>query len=157
MIIPVHALFSHNKMIGSKIIAQGTKHLAPGESKCSHVALLVNNRWVHEATMKSGVRVLSYDLWSKINEEVARMELNPREYQEVADLFRDIMGRKYDWPGILFLGLCIIGTFFGLKLPEKNKWESKNKYFCCEVLAYLTNRCYSMMAPIQILRSLRAK
>lgn len=155
MIVSVHALFSSNNMIGSKIIANGTRHLAQSTPKCSHVAVLINNRWVHESTMNSGVRVISHGLWLDHNEEVARVELAPREYQEVADHFRDIKGRKYDWVGIVFFALAVIPTFLGLPLPKKNRWQDKNKFFCCEVLAYLTDRCYSMMAPIQILKELR--
>jgi hypothetical protein len=154
MVVTLDAIFSHNDMIGSKIIANGTKHLAKRQAPCSHTALLVNKRWVHESTMKSGVRVISYDAWSTVNTEVARAELKPRSYQEIADLFRDIKGRGYDWLGITFFTLAIIPTFVGFKLPKKNLLQDKNKYFCCEVLGYLTRRCYSMMSPVQIAKEL---
>lgn len=156
MIVAVHALFSSNNMIGSKIIAKGTKHLARGTEECSHTAELVQNRWVHESTMHSGVRVISYDVWSKVNTEVARVELTPRPYQELADRYRQIKGKKYDWLGILFFTLAVIPTFIGFKLPKKNLLEDKNKYFCCEVLGHLTGKAYSMMSPIQILKELRS-
>jgi hypothetical protein len=142
-------------MIGSKIIAKGTKHLAPDVPECSHVALLVQNRWVHESTMKSGVRVLSYDKWLSVNTEAARVQLDSQEYQNIANGYRIIAGKKYDWKGILFFTLAIIPTFLGFKLPKKNLWEDPKKYFCCEVLGYLTLHGYSMMAPCQILRSLK--
>jgi hypothetical protein len=154
MIVTVYALFSHNKRIGSKIISKGTKHLAPDMSETSHVSVLINDRWVHEAT-GVGVRVSSYDLWKTIHTEVARVQLESKEYQVIADKFREIKGKKYDYPGVFFLALCIIPTFLGFKLPKKNLWESKKKFFCCEVLGFLTGIYYGMSAPIQILGTLK--
>lgn len=149
MIVTVHALFSHNDMIGSKIISKGSKHFCPDMPETSHVSVLINGRWVHEAT-GAGVNVLSYDLWKTIHTEVGRVQLKNREYQEIADQFRLIKGKKYDYPGVFFLGLCVIPTFIGLPLPSKNLVESRDKYFCCEVLGYLTGHYYGMSCPVQI-------
>lgn len=156
MIVSVHALFSHNEKIGSKLIANGSAHLAPAQPKCSHVSVLINNRWVHEAT-GAGVNVLSYDLWKTIHTEVKRVQIEDRDYQEIADQFRIIQGKKYDYPGVFFLGFCVIPTFVGVPLPKKNLLESKNKYFCCEVLGFLTGQYYGMSCPIQIIDSLVKK
>lgn len=156
MIVTVDAIFSKKNLIGSKLIALGTKHLVSEiKDTPSHTALLVNNRWVHESTGHTGVRVISYTEWSKINKEVARVKLKSIAYQKLADLFRDIKGKKYDFLGVLFLGICIGLTFFGIKLPKRNILESKNKYFCCEALGYLTNHYYGMSAPVQILQKLQ--
>lgn len=155
MIVKIHALFSHNELIGSKIISHGTKHLVKDCPLTSHVALLINNRWVHESTGYTGVRVISYDKWKEINTEVARIELGEIEYQVVADKFREIKAKKYDYLGVIFLGLCIVPTFFGKSLPKENKWESKEKYFCCEVLGFLTGHYYGMSSPVQILDRLK--
>ncbi len=156
MIVAVDALFSHNHMIGSKMIANGTSFLSPKMPKTSHVAILINKRWVHESTGHSGVQVMSYDLWSKYHTEVYRVGLPDMEYQTVADLFRSILGKKYDYLGVFYLGLRIAAKLiFNLNIPEENKWESSNKFFCCEVLGYLVDKNYDMMAPVQILESLR--
>lgn len=157
MIVTLDALFSHNNMIGSKVIALGSKHLAKHLPNTSHVALLVNKRWVHESTGHSGVRVISIDKWKTINTEVARIELQPKTYQQIADKYRTIQSKKYDYLGVFFLALSIIPTFFGLGLPKKNLWEDKNKYFCCEALAYFTGQDYSMSTPVQILQKLMDK
>jgi hypothetical protein len=156
MIVSIDILFSHNNMIGSKLIVWGSHHLAKEIPKTSHVALLVNKRWVHEAT-GAGVHVSSYDLWASRQTEVARVEQCPIEYKELADQFRMIQGKKYDYPGVFFLGLAIIPTFFGFDLPKKNLWESKNKYFCCEAVGYLTGHYYGMSSPVQILKALNGK
>ena len=154
MIVKVHALFSQNDKPGSVLIAKGSKHLEPDMPECSHVSLLVNERWVHEAT-GSGVNVISLDKWKKIHQEVERIELPSCEYQEIADQFREIKDRDYDYPGVLYLGLCVVATLVGKKLPIVNKWQSWDKYFCCEVLGYMTGQDYSMCCPNQILGKLK--
>lgn len=158
MIVTVHALFSSSPLIGAQIISKGSAHLVPEiKPTPSHVAMLINNRWVHESTGKNGVAVLSYDLWKTIHKEVGRVQLESRQYQEIADKYRDIKSKKYDYLGVLFLGLSIIPTFLGFKLPKRNLWESKDKYFCCEVLGYLTNMDYDMSTPVQIFQMLKNK
>ena len=155
MIVKIHALFSNNNMIGSKIISHGSKHLVKNQPLTSHVAILVNDRWVHESTGHTGVRVISYDKWVQLHNEVDRVELGEIEYQVIADKYREIKEKKYDYLGVIYLALCIIPTFLGISLPTSNKWESKEKYFCCEVLGYLTGQYYGMSSPVQILEKLK--
>jgi len=155
MVVKVHALFSHNNMIGSKVISNGSKHLEPNLPKISHVAILINERWVHESTGHTGVHVVSYDLWKQHHTEVYRIELKSREYQEIANKYREIKTKKYDYLGVLWLALCIIPTFFKFQMPSHNQWQDKNKYFCCEVLGYMTGQDYSMCCPNQILGKLK--
>lgn len=158
MVVSVHALFSKNDLIGSRLISCGTKHLSPSINNTpSHTALLVNNRWVHESTGHSGVRVISYDKWKEINKEVDRVYLFDKEYQEIADEYRKIKDKDYDYLGVVFLGICIFLSLFRFKIPNKNPLENSNKYYCCEVLGYLTNEDYDMMAPNQILALLYKK
>lgn len=163
MIVTVDALFSSSPKIGARIISGGTTHLAPNIKEApSHVALLVNGRWVHESTGKAGVAVISYDLWSKLHKEVARVPLPDREYQEIADQYRKIKGKKYDYLGITFFAIALIPSFFayhifGAKnfmLPKVNRFQNPNKYFCCEALGSLLGKCYSMRAPVQVLSEL---
>lgn len=157
MVVTLDALFSYSPKIGAKIIAQGTAHLAPSYPKTSHVALLVNGRWVHESTGKAGVQVVSYDVWAKVHHEVARVSIAAREYQEIAEKYREIKAKKYDYLGVFYLAYCIFLSYFGATLPAKNIWENSKKYFCCEVLAHLTGKYYGMSAPVQILADLSKK
>jgi hypothetical protein len=157
MKVSVEVLFSSNSKLGSRIIACGTAHLAPTvKEKVSHTALLINSRWVHESTGHTGVRIVSYDKWRSTQTEKARIKLADQEYQQLADHFRTIQGKKYDYAGIIFFCIAILPTFIGFKLPKKNLLESKRRYFCCEVLGKLTGHYYGMSAPIQILERLRA-
>lgn len=155
MKVKVHYLFSRNKKIGSRLIAWGTGHLQDVPTTPSHIAVLVNERWVHESTLETGVRVISYSKWLEINEEVAKIPCAQvyREYSEIKTIYKGIKDKKYDWLGVTYFG-CKIGLnkFFGTKIPSKNKWEDPNKYFCCEAAAILTGISdSSMKAPVDMM------
>lgn len=151
MLVSVDALFSRSNKIGALAIAAGTAHLASSiKPTPSHTAILVNGRWVHESTGKSGVAVISYEKWGQLHKETARISLPSRQYQELADIYRTMSSKKYDYLGVLFFALAIVPTFLGFKLYPKNLFESKNRYFCSEALGKLIGRYYSMHAPVQI-------
>lgn len=156
MIVDIDILFSKKCKIGSMIIAKGTKHLAPNVSECSHVALLVNNRFVLESTLDKGVHVSSYNKWLSENIQVDKIYYGQIDYKEIAYLYRFINEKKYDWLGLIYLALNIIPTFFNLPMSSENKWECPNKYFCTEAVGYLTNEYYGMTTPNQILNQMRS-
>jgi len=155
MEVKVHYLFSNNNKIGSKIISWGTKHLTDREDVPSHVAILVNNRWVHESTLESGVRVISYKKWLEINKEVAKVpcKQEKRNYSEIKTIFREIKDKDYDYLGVCYLGLALgANKLADIEIPKDNKWEDKNKYFCCEAVEKLTGvESTSMDSPVQVL------
>jgi hypothetical protein len=154
MVVSVHALFSKSSKIGARVIASSTAHLSSDiKVPVSHTAVLINDRWVHEAT-GSGVHISSYDLWKIEHSEVGRVSLQSVEYQQIANKFREIQGKEYDYIGILYIAIRLLPTFLGFKMPKKNKWESSKKYFCCEVLGFLTNKYYGMSTPVQIMDDL---
>lgn len=155
MIVTVDVISSKNKKIGSHIIARGTKHLAPFEKTCSHVALLINGRWVHESTGKTGVRVLSLNKWLEHNTLIDKVRIGIEDYTRIKNIFNCIKNRKYDFMGLLYFSLAIIPTFIGFKLPKKNRFESKNKYFCCEAVGYMTGQYYGMSAPVQVIKLIK--
>ena len=156
MKIKVHYIFSKNKKIGSKIISWGTNHLEPNisdEDTPSHVAILVNERWIFESTLESGVRRIAYEEWLKINREVGKFESKEdKTIEDVLHLFRQIKDKKYDYKGIIFFGWRLfLNKAFKTPIPKDNKWQSKDAYFCCEVLGTLLNIEYEMTAPVQIM------
>lgn len=156
MVVTIDYLFSKNYKIGSKLISWGTKHLTNIEDVPSHVAILVNNRWVHESTLDSGVRVISYSEWLNINIEVKKITGKPTEYRVIKNIFKDIKNKKYDWLGVTYLGLCLIpNKAFNVKLPAVNKWQDNDKYFCTEAVEKLIglSDC-SMKSPVQLLNEL---
>lgn len=158
MKVKVHYLFSKNHKIGSKFICWGTKHLVKQE-ECSHIAILVNNRWVFESTLETGVRIVSYSKWKEINIEIDKIPCiqTHREYSEVKKIFKDIQNKKYDWPGILYLGFYIfLNKYFKINIPKINKWQNNDKYFCCEAVEKLTGiNSTEMRVPIQILEEFK--
>lgn len=152
--VSVHYLFSKNSKIGSKIISWGTKHLHPEvEDTPSHVAILVDERWVIESTLDSGVRVIPYKKWRGINKEVAKVPCRqPWTFPEIKKLFKPLKDKKYDYKGVTYFGLRLAANkAFKTEIPKKNKWETKNRYFCCEVMARMTGVDYQMTAPVGVM------
>lgn len=161
MKVKVEYIFSRNKKIGSKIISFFTRHLAPHiEPTPSHIAVLINSRWVHEAVLSDGVRVLSYQKWLSINEQThkipcARGEV---EYGIVKKFIRDMKGKKYDYLGVIYFGIQILKQLlFKTKIPSINKWNSENKFFCSELVGKLSGIDYQMTSPTQIADKLECK
>jgi hypothetical protein len=157
----VHYLFSKNNKIGSKLISWGTKQLYNTEKTPSHIALLINERWVFESTLFTGVRIITYDRWKDINEEVAKYQCpkDNTEFSTIKNLYREIDQKGYDWLGTCFLGVYLaLNKFFGITIPQKNYWENENKYFCCEVIAKLTGvNDYAMKAPVNLMVELEGR
>ena len=152
--VKLHYLFSKNKKIGSRLIAWGTKHRYPELKDIpSHVAILIDEKWVFESTLESGVRVIGYKKWLEINTQVEKIPCTQdRTYEEVKDMFKSIKDLKYDWMGVLYLGLNLVpNKLFGRKLPENNPWASDSKYFCCEVMSKLTGIDYEMSSPVDVM------
>ncbi len=160
MKVSVTYIFSKNNKIGSKIIRWATSHLkTQNYDTPSHAAILVNHRWVHESTLESGVRVVSIDEWSKQNVIVCSISCPvERDYEEIKKYFGVIRNKKYDWLGVIYLGFYILlSRYFGIKIPDKNKWQSDNKYFCTEVIGYMINEDFDMKSPTEVYEILRGK
>lgn len=158
--VTVHYLFSKNKKIGSRAIAWGTKHRNETKRETpSHIALLINNKWVFESTLETGIRIIGYNEWKTINTEVAKIcDNNTHDYSEIKEMFKELKNKKYDWCGVLFLTLCLIpNKLFGTKMPKDNKFAQDHKYFCCEVIGKLLDVDYDMKCPIDIMNDLKGR
>lgn len=153
----VHYLGSRNKKIGSRLIAWGSSLLFPKMKKVpSHVAILVDERWVLESTLFSGTRVYPYKKWKEINEELYKIEcINHFGHKNVFKEFRAIKGKKYDYAGLIYFGYRIfLNTAFNIPIPTKNRWNNKNRFFCSEVIGSLTSRNYEMKTPAGVIDDL---
>ena len=153
MKIDIKYLFSRNKLIGSRAISWGTKHLENVEDTPSHVAVLLNSKWVVESTLETGVRVISYAKWKIKNREVEAIEcLQSWTMAEIKELFRPLKGLKYDYLGVLYFGWKIaLNKLLRIKIPVENKFSHDNKYFCCEVIGKMTGVDYDMTSPVQLM------
>lgn len=152
-------LFSRNKKLGSKLIAFGSSFFKEDITELngkipSHVAVLINECLVIESTLSTGVRIIPYNKWLEINEELFKIKCiqsyNDLE-QKKKELLFEMWGKGYDYVGILYFAKCIIKKLlFKLPLPTKNKWERENKYFCTEFAARLSGYNYSMTTPAKM-------
>lgn len=156
MKVRVFLLFSRNKKIGSRFISwltnhrNNTKFMTP-----SHIALLLNNKWVFESTCDKNVNVVSLNKWKQIHEICHFDELGIFEYQDIANIIRLIRGRRYDFLGAFYLGVrLLLNKFFKLSIGSKNYFESKNAFFCTEILSKIINKNLSMYSPADILSNL---
>ena len=154
MKVSVSILFSKNKKIGSRLIRFFTNHFSElkQEEVPSHVALLINNRWVHESTLETGVRIISYPKWMELNEEVFKIDYAKLDYSILKDLYRETDNKKYDWMGVIYLGFfCGLTKLFRfIKKPKKNLMASKNRYFCTEVIGKLIKDDMDMTSPVEL-------
>jgi len=153
-------LFSKNCKIGSKLISWGSKHLAiDSDNVPSHGAILVNNRWVIESTIETGVRVISFTKWKKINIICAKIE-EPCHipFSVIKIEFRNLQGCKYDRYGVLYSAIhVLLNKFFNIKVPQVNKWQNPDRYFCLEVLGRLNKMNYEMTTPVELMDKLLQK
>lgn len=154
----ISVIFSKNKKIGSWVVRAGSYWEAdvPFNECPSHVAVLVDNRWVVESTVTDGFRVISYKKWLELNELIGFSdELNNIDYKTVFRQFRSKKGARYDWMGVAYLGWRLaLKLIFKRPLPKTNAWHSPDKYFCSEVISKLTGRNYEMTTPARLLMEL---
>lgn len=154
-----HYLFSKNKKLGSKLIAWGSglfkEDITELNNKIpSHVAVLINNCLVIESTLTTGVRIIPYNKWKEINEELFKIKCiqsyNDLEAKKKELLF-EMWGKKYDWFGILYFGKCmLLKWLFNRPLPSKNIYEREDYFFCTEFAARLSGYDYSMTTPAKM-------
>lgn len=156
-VVFVSVIFSKNRKCGSRFISWLTSHFSNKPKIPSHVALLIEDRWVFESTIQKGVVINSWHKWSENNELVDLIPLGEYYYDEIKTLFRDVEGRGYDYLGALYLGLFIgLNKLFKcIPIPSHNCLQSNKRYFCSEVIGKLTGNDFSMSAPIQILNKLQ--
>lgn len=147
-------LFSKNKKIGSKIISWAASFEKLNlEHIPSHVAVLLDDIWVIESTLFTGVRIIPYSRWQQINTELYKIPCSDTS-RDSASILRSatkVWDKDYDWFGILFFALSFLNLIINKKkLPKINKWQNKRKYFCTEFVGLLTDNDFSMISPAKL-------
>lgn len=152
MIVKLSILFSKNKKIGSKLISWASGIITPLCPTPSHVAILVNNKWVFQSTLEKNVHIMSYKEWITINEQLYKIDMQDEyEFSQIKTIFRSLEGKKYDWGGIAYYAIrWSLNQGFGLRMPHTNIFQSKDKYFCCEVAGILLKQDFSMDNPADV-------
>jgi len=158
--IKLQYMWSKNKKIGSRFISWGTTFLEPNinlKDTPSHIAILVNERWVVESTLENGVRLVPFSWWKKHNTIVKQIPCwdNTRELKEILKVVEEHFALKYDWLGIIYFAWrVLLYILFKTKIPKENRFEHNNKYFCCEVIGKLTGENYEMTSPVTMMVNL---
>ena len=155
----VDFLFSRKDAFGSKLIAWGAKHEDLHLKDIpSHTAILINGRFVVESTMTSGVRIVPYFKWEKINEELYRIPSDDISRDFFDNTILETWGKKYDWRGILYFACCYFKLIvFKTQMPKVNKWERDTHLFCIELVGKLSGTYYSMTSPAKMCAKLLEK
>ena len=123
-------LFKAEREILSRLIAWGTN------SKYSHVAVCVSAKMnlAIEALTRGGVRARDirkipqdYDVY-RIKEDHAY------DLDGMISYLVDKLNKKYDFKGVVYLGLLKLLAKVGIPTKNKaNKWQKSKDYFCSEL------------------------
>lgn len=155
----IQYVFSRNKKCGSKLIAWGSalfpSHVTNLKNGIpSHVAVLIDDKFIAESVLTSGVRIVPYKKWASFNEELYRFD-RTQKGECINCLLNEMWGKKYDWFGILYFAYSMSKhLIFNSSLPCKNKWERENYFFCTEFAARLGDYNYSMTTPAKLCNDL---
>lgn len=151
----VQYLFSYKNKVGSKLIRWASRWENTGlENIPSHIAILINNQWVAESTLFTGVRWVPYEAWKKNNFETHKIDCTlvyedkRAAFQRTMDKAAELYEKKYDWKAIAYFGICFLGNIlFKKPMPETNPWQDPDKFICTEFVGYLAMEDYSMKTP----------
>jgi len=140
--------------MGSRLISWAAKFEGLDiEKRPSHVAVLVDNIWVIESTMTTGVRIIPYWRWRELNEQLYKIQYSEVfiDSRSVLSRLLTVWGRGYDWVGILYFAYRYLRLIvFRDKLPRRNRLQDRNRYFCTEFISTLTGEDLSMKSPAKI-------
>lgn len=151
--------FSRNEKIGSKLISTFSGLLVKDLEKVpSHIAILlefegIEERFIAEAVLEGGVRLIPFSVWLTHNELCYLIPCDKtKDPNEVFGVLKRIWGKKYDWLGLLFFGVCFIRHFlFKTPFPAENAWQSDDKFFCSEAAGELSGYGkHSMATPAKM-------
>lgn len=151
----VHYLFSRNKKIGSRLISWASGLLVKDLEKIpSHVAVLLDEHFVMESTLKGGVKCVPYSYWKTQHEECYKI-LCKKTYEtreDIKESFETVYGKGYDYLAILFFAWCFVKhLLFKIPFPQENGWQSDDKFICTEFAGRLSNyKKYSMTTPAKM-------
>lgn len=156
MIVDIKFIFSKNNKIGSKLISWGSSFLPLKIQKIpSHVAILINDQIVLESVLGPGCRMVPYDSWKEINQELYKVNGDSVSLDLITKFYHDNWGVGYDYKGILYFSYALLfHKFFKTPVPKINKWNDPEKMFCTEIAGKLKNIDTQMMTPAKFCETL---
>jgi hypothetical protein len=155
-------IFTKSDLIGSKAIRWGTKRNGQKiDETPSHFGILFMDRWVLHSNFANGVHIEPYYFFKQRNETVSAFhncicKLSHIECQLMLDqLTKKAWGAKYDFLAVIYFTYRILlKKMFGFKMPDKNRWEQKNKWFCNELFELEFGQDLSMKTPNDLMKML---
>lgn len=157
MIINVKYLFSKQDKIGSRLISWASGKLLPHINPVpSHIAVLINNKFVFESTLDKGVHISFYNKWREKNNLLYLLnDTKQYDMSQIKGIYKPMIGKKYDYTGIMYFSIRFLLKFmFNYTIPSLNKWQNKNRYFCCEAVGELLEIPYEMRTPAKMYEEL---
>jgi hypothetical protein len=148
-------LFTNSDLIGSEAIAWGTKRNGQKiDDTPSHFGILFWDRIVLHSNFANGVHIEPYYFFKKKNKTVRAFQNSICKLSQVEctlmfdQLTRKAYGAKYDFLAVLYFAYRIIlKKLFNIRIPDKNKWEVENKWFCNELFELEFGQDLSMRTP----------
>lgn len=155
----VFYFFVKKDKCGAKLIRWGTK--LPGQSMedtPSHMGIVMNGKWSIDSTMFSGVEMDYFPEYIKEYKEVAIYQ-DTEETRNSSEVAAELMTRArrstYDWKAILYFAwrkAC--HKFLKVTMPQQNKWEDPNSWFCNEIYEIVKGKDYSMASPNDVMQEM---
>ena len=159
----IEYLFSRNEKIGSKLIRWASSKEELGlrkEDIPSHVAVLMNDKFVIESTMFTGVRMIPYEKWKQKNIEIFKIpcEQGDKPSGDVFHVLAKVWGKPYDWNGIAYFAVAFLNMILrGVELPKTNPWQKRKKFFCTELAGRISGVSYEMTSPAMMCAKILGK
>lgn len=152
--------FVNNKKIGSRIISWfSRKHGQKIQDVPSHVALSFGGNLVIEAVLGDGVKInyLPYFLVERHVNKVFEYTMKESDEALMSRVLKKYYGQKYDILGVLwFAWVMLKAKLTGKGIPKINRWHSKNKAFCNEIVSVVVNETTSHVDPNSMMYSMGA-
>lgn len=148
-------LFTRSDLVCSRLISGASKYKGqPSEQTPSHFGILFFDRIVFHSNFANGVHFEPYYFFKKKNEVIRAFKRHECELSrtECTLMFDQVVqrayGAKYDFMAIAyFVWRIFLKAVFNRPIPDKNKWESKNKWFCNEIFELVLKQDLSMKTP----------
>jgi len=148
-------LFTNNKLIGSRLISKVSKY--KGQTYCetpSHFGILFFDRVVLHSNFANGVHFEPFYFFKKKNNIVRAFHKRDCKLSRIEStlmfdqLTQKAYGASYDFMAVAYFTFRLaLKWLFNRPIPDKNKWEVSDKWFCNELFEIVTDEDLSMKTP----------
>lgn len=138
-----YVLFTRSRLLGSRLIRAVT-----GEP-ISHCAMLDTDTWIVTHSTLSGIRKDTLAKFKLVNEIRYIVPVYPSRSPNPS--------AHYDYGAFLYLGLKLILSKVGIRLPKKNLWQSTGMYICTEFISGQVLEKELQLTPMGLYRLLTSK